>query len=201
MSTQATTSSPKSTARASSQQAAAASVPPFRRLVTTHHERDTDGSQVTLHDDAVPLREAIPGGFITPLYTTLGMPTHNPHVVTPEHITRKMAAPKGVVVPNGTNCQVTHLLPGVRVDMHRTSSVDYNIILEGSAWLIVPDGRDENGQGGESRTQVNAGEVVVQTGTVHAWQAGPEGVRWVSVLVSADPVVTPSGDKLPDVDL
>ena len=98
----------------------------------------------------------------------------------------------------GSNFQVTDLAPDEEVGMHRTNSVDYNIITHGSAWLITPGGE---GEGGEPvQTLVRVGEVVVQRGTLHGWKAGPEGVRWVCVLVDAsEGVKDEQGTELEEV--
>ncbi|WVQ69744.1 uncharacterized protein L199_007964 [Kwoniella botswanensis] len=168
---------------------------PFRRIVTTHSPDDIDGSSVTLHDDQIPLRPVLEGNaHISPLYSSSGVPSHNPHVISAEHIAQSMANVPGVVFPGGTNGQVTDVAPNYRIGFHRTSSIDYNVFLAGSAYLIVPDGK-----GGESRTLVKAGELLVQTGTLHAWQAGPEGARWVTVVVAALPVEK-DGKVFEDVD-
>lgn len=44
--------------------------------------------------------------------------------------------------------------------MHRTESVDYGIVVEGEITLILDDG---------SETHLQAGDVVIQRGTDHAW--------------------------------
>lgn len=59
---------------------------------------------------------------------------------------------------------------------------------------MVPDGK-----GGERRTLVKAGELVIQTGTLHAWEAGSDGAKWVTVVVAALPVEA-EGKMLEDVD-
>ncbi|WVW82739.1 hypothetical protein I302_104750 [Kwoniella bestiolae CBS 10118] len=170
-------------------------VAPFRRIVTTHNQDDTDGSSVTLHDDQVPLRPVLEGNaHISALYSSSDVPTHNPHIISAEHITQAMANVPGVVYPGGTNGQITDVAPNFRIGFHRTSSIDYNVLIAGSAYIIVPDGK-----GGETKTLVKAGELVVQTGTIHAWQAGPEGARWVTVVVAALPVEK-DGRKFEDVD-
>lgn len=56
-------------------------------------------------------------------------------------------------------------------------------MVQGSAWHITP----KEG-GGEQRELVRVGDVVVQRGTLHAWEAGDEGARWVCVVVAAEPV-------------
>jgi len=98
-----------------------------------------------------------------------------------------------VVLPNGVNTQVTELKPNFKVGMHRTNSVDYNIMIQGWAWLITPS------EGGEVKTKVGSGEIVIQRGTIHAWEAGDEGARWVTVVVAANAVEV-GGKKLDEVD-
>ncbi|ODN75044.1 hypothetical protein L202_06264 [Cryptococcus amylolentus CBS 6039] len=170
------------------------SPPTFRRIVTSHHPSDTTGDNVTYHDDTLPLHPVLPGLHISPLYSSPGLPTYNPHIVSTEHISGAASNVKGVVLPGGTDAQVTHYAPRASVPLHRTSSVDYNVIVQGSIFLIVPDG-----QGGEKREEVKAGELVVQTGTLHGWEAGEEGARVVTVVVEAKKVEV-GGKELEDVD-
>lgn len=157
---------------------------PFRRILTSHSAQDTDGSHVSIHDATVPMTTGLNGNAsFTPLFATLGLPTTTPATLDDKGIEDAMALAPSVVTPDGVNAQVTDLKPGFRVDMHRTNSVDYNIFIHGSAYLITPDG-----EGKEVRTLVKAGEIVVQRGTLHAWEAGPEGARWCTVVVAALPV-------------
>lgn len=63
--------------------------------------------------------------------------------------------------------------------MHRTDSIDYVYVVEGEVWLEVDDGRE---------TRLQAGDVVVQTGTRHAWRNKSRSpVKLFSVLVGATP--------------
>ena len=167
---------------------------PVRRIITSHHSTDTDGSSVAIHDDLVPLQPVLNGmAHITPLYASLGLPTSSPHCLQSPDITSAMAMAPNVVMQGGVNCRITDVKPNFLINMHRTSSVDYNIMLKGSATLITParkrDGDGKEGSGGEeTRTVVREGEVVVQLGTLHAWESGPEGARWITVVVPAKPV-------------
>ena len=54
--------------------------------------------------------------------------------------------------------------------------------VSGKLILVMEDG---------SETLIeNPGDVVVQRGTVHAWKnPGPEWVRWVTILIDAQPAV------------
>lgn len=116
-----------------------------------------------------------------------------------------------LVLPGGSNIQVTDIPPNVYVGMHRTTSVDYNIVVKGSGWLIVPahDYDPETSKPpsphesncaehtypstGTRETRIEAGDIVIQRGTLHAWRAGPEGCRWISVLVDAKPLAVDDG--------
>lgn len=181
------------------QPAAGYSTHTVRRIITSHPPSDTDGSSVSIHDDVLPLNSGLGGNaHFSPLFASLGIPATSSHSLTSSDITDAMALAPSVVTPNGVNAQVTDLAPNFKVGMHRTNSIDYNIFLQGSAWLITPT---NDGKGGEreQRTLVNAGEIVVQRGTIHAWEAGPEGARWCTVVVAALPVEK-GGNKLPEVD-
>lgn len=173
-------------------------VAPARRVVTAHDPSDTDGTNVQIYDTPVqPLSILDGGAYHKPLYSHLGVPSTNTHTLSPSELDSAADAVKGVVLPNGANGQVTDLAPGFKVEYHRTSSVDYNIFVEGSCTLITP-----TPGGGEKRTEVKAGDIVIQRGTLHAWEAGPQGARWYTVVVSALPVKVgeEEGKELPDVD-
>jgi len=121
---------------------------------------------------------------IVPLLSTFDLPTPQPHSITSSEINLSANRVKGVSLKGGVNGQVTNVIPGYRIGYHRTNSVDYNIMVKGSAYLITPN--PEVG-GGQERTLVNAGEIVIQRGTIHAWEAGEEGARWVTVVIDALP--------------
>jgi hypothetical protein len=160
----------------SDQSSAGYSTHTVRRIITSHSPSDTDGSSVSIHDDALPLNSGLGGNaHFSPLFASIGIPATSSHSLTSSDITDAMALAPSVVTPNGVNAQVTDLAPNFKVGMHRTNSI------------------------GEQRTLVNAGEIVVQRGTLHAWEAGPEGARWCTVVVAALPVEK-DGKELAEVD-
>jgi mannose-6-phosphate isomerase-like protein (cupin superfamily) len=53
----------------------------------------------------------------------------------------------------------THAGPGTHPHMHRTQTIDYGIVLDGEITLLVDEGE----------VLVQAGDIVVQRGTNHAW--------------------------------
>jgi hypothetical protein len=63
--------------------------------------------------------------------------------------------------------------------MHKTSTVDYIIVLKGEIWAIMDNGE----------TLLKTGDVLVQRGTNHSWSVrGTEPCVIAAVLVSATPV-------------
>lgn len=168
----------------------------FRRIITSHDPSDKDGSNVQIFDDTISMRPVLDGNaHLTPLFAHLDVPATSAHSITSEDIKEATALAPSVVTPGGVNGQVTDVAPNFKIGMHRTNSIDYNIFLKGSAWLITPSGEGKE----DSRVLVKAGEVVVQRGTIHAWEATEEGARWCTVVVAARPVEA-GGNQLEEVD-
>lgn len=81
----------------------------------------------------------------------------------------------GLVNPNGTVCRVVDFAPGFQCIMHRTQSLDYGIVLEGSIEMVLDSG--------ETRP-MQRGDVAVQRATMHAWKntSDTEWARMIFVL-------------------
>lgn len=63
--------------------------------------------------------------------------------------------------------------------MHKTSTVDYIIIVKGELWAVLE----------EDETLLKAGDILIQRGTNHAWSnRSDEPCLMAAVLISADPV-------------
>lgn len=150
-------------------------LPNPRRVVTVNNS--TSGLGEVLFDDT-PQTQIGFNGILreAALWTTDQSPADNS--------SREDAASKpveGLVVPGGTNCRITDLGPGQITPMHRTNSIDYNIIVLGRVVHVLEDGTEQ---------EVGPGDTVVQRGTNHRWENRTnEWVRWVSVLIEAKPVV------------
>lgn len=176
--------------------------PPVRRIITSHAPT-SDASEAET-EVLVHLKDVHPKPLQTPdnpsaseaYIGSLWTNTH-PAINTYSYESDEAEKAQGrLVIPGGSNVQVTDIAPNVSVGMHRTPSVDYNIIILGQAILITPDGK-----GGVRETNMGPGDIVIQRGTLHAWRAGPEGVRWITVLVHAERVKGPDGRELADVEL
>jgi quercetin dioxygenase-like cupin family protein len=143
-----------------------------RRIVTGH---DSDGRAIVAHDAVLTASERANDQLrFFKIWTTDRSPADNMDV-------RDAALREtGLTIAGGSVIRVTDMAPGHRSPMHRTSSVDYGIVLQGEIDLELDDG---------SLTRVRAGEIVVQRGTIHAWvNNGSEWCRIAFVLIDAAPV-------------
>lgn len=156
---------------------------PLRRIVTGH---DAQGRAVVT-DDALldPLSSPNGDAAFTLVWTTATLPADNDDATDGRD--RKV----GLSLPGGTVLRIVDLLPGRRSAMHRTHSLDYGIVMSGAIELELDDG---------AVTRVEAGEVIVQRGTIHAWRnpSADTTVRVAFVLIDARPA-TVCGEPLPAI--
>ncbi|KAJ6020493.1 hypothetical protein N7540_005997 [Penicillium herquei] len=115
------------------------------------------------------------------LYQTQQVPvrTHN-DLDYHEDFNNKNEAGPPLVVQNGTVCRMVDFAPGYATVDHRSLSVDYGVVIEGSIELVLDSG--------EVR-RIERGGMVVQRGTMHLWR-NPSETQWARmffVLISAEP--------------
>ncbi|KAG8746009.1 hypothetical protein FRC10_006348 [Ceratobasidium sp. 414] len=160
-------------------------LPNPRRIVTANNP--STGVGEVLFDDAP--RTAVGFGGVL---REAGLWTTSQRLLNITTVYREDAAAKpldGLVVPNGSNFRVTDLGPGQVTPMHRTTSVDYNIMVSGRAVHVLEDGSEQ---------EVGPGDVVVQRGTHHRWENRTDDwARWISVLIHALPVVVNGKELAP----
>ncbi|KAF9822139.1 hypothetical protein IEO21_00133 [Rhodonia placenta] len=157
----------------------------LRRAVTGH---DDCGTACVRSDDLLPSSESptFPGVWGNNIWVTKATPTgdNNSDV---DGAARQPDSDLGIVMRNGTVLRYTDLAPGALAAM--TSSLDYNILIQGKLVLIMEDGTETKFE--------TPGDIVIQRGTMHAWKnPGPGWARWVTVLVDAKPAVM-NGIPLP----
>jgi mannose-6-phosphate isomerase-like protein (cupin superfamily) len=160
---------------------------PFRRIVTGH---DSAG-KATIQSAAPPTRVQVIGNGEGPTFyevwntretpalidrasgepfeaqLTLAPPKHGTRIrvldIPPEteSISRvDQTQAQALFAEIGAVDASTHAGSGTRhPHMHRTQTIDYGIVLEGEITLLVDDGE----------VVVQAGDIVVQRGTNHAW--------------------------------
>ena len=155
----------------------------LRRIVTGH---DAAGRAVVTSDTLLE-STSIPSGdaLFTLVWTTATAPVDN------DDATDGRARPVGLTMPGGSVLRVVEMLPGKRAPMHRTNSLDYGIVLSGAIELVLDDG---------VVTLVEAGGIIIQRGTIHAWRnpSATASVRVAFVLLDATPA-TVDGAPLPDI--
>ncbi|KAK1622664.1 hypothetical protein BDP81DRAFT_386002 [Colletotrichum phormii] len=99
----------------------------------------------------------------------------------------------GIVLPGGVNVYFLDLAPGFTTPMHRTPSVDYVAVNQGTPTLITPktafsaeDGKADYEETTESL--LRPGDVAVQRGAMHAWaNRTDEWVRMIGMVIDAKP--------------
>jgi hypothetical protein len=171
-----------------------------RRVLTGH---TPDGKSTFMADGYAPnMKEmpSFPGLALTDLWETRGAPASNEGYADAADRPIKLEPPK-----NGTIVRIVEFPPdasrpksadgsegfkaigaGHAQDrnssdpmMHKTSTVDYIIVLKGEIHAIM-----ENGE-----KLLRAGDVLIQRGTMHSWSVrGTEPCIVAAILVNAKPV-------------
>src|SRR6266550_2548967 len=142
-----------------------------RRVVTGH---DGSGKATVAIDeisrDVVSYR---PGATIANIWSTAGFPVDNGSAADgAKEIT-------ATTRDNGTVFRVIEYAPGVAPRNHRTNSIDYAVVLSGEIDMELDD----------SVVHLNAGDVLVQRGTIHNWvNRGTRPCVIAFVLIDAKPV-------------
>ncbi len=172
----------------------------IRRVVTGH---DSDGKSEFIFDGgatAIKEMESMPGLALTDLWQTNGAPADNAGNAD--------AADRPIVLeppPSGTIFRIVEFPPDSawrgKADasdafesigaghapvkgsddpmMHKTSTVDYLVVLKGEIWAILDD----------SEVCLKQGDVMIQRGTNHSWSVRTdEPCLLAAVLVNAAPV-------------
>ena len=129
----------------------------IRRVVTGH---DPSGKAVVTIDELAsnvrPLRE---GASAAVIWSTQGFPVDNADTL--DGAKRPVATSHA----DGTVFRVIEYAPGVAPRNHRTDSIDYAVVLSGAIDMLL-DG---------TTVRLNAGDVLVQRGTIHDWvNPGPD---------------------------
>lgn len=86
--------------------------------------------------------------------------------------------PPGILIPNGTAARVVDFAPGYTTPMHRSSSFNYNFVIEGEVEIILDSG--------ETRI-LKPGDCLVQRDINHAWRNVSE-TRWARITAVVLPV-------------
>ncbi len=147
-----------------------ADLEPPRRVVTGH---DADGHSVVVYDGPPPVTRTLGDGT---KFHEMWITAESPVVLSPTE--PEPISDHQVLGPpqEGTRVRICDMLPGSTSPMHRTASVDYGVVIEGTITLVLDDGQE---------VEVGPGGLFVQRGTDHSWQnRGTTTARMLFVLVA-----------------
>ena len=152
----------------------------LRRVVTGH---DAAGKAIVTIDDTLTGVSMRPGVSACVAWTSEGFPVDNSGDADERE--RKT----GTTHDNGTVFRIIEFAPGNGGRNHRTDSIDYLCVLSGEIDMDI-DGAE---------VHLNAGDVMVQRGTIHNWiNRGTEPCVIAFVLIAAHSAVA-GGKPLPAV--
>ncbi len=145
---------------------------PIRRVVTGHTE---DGTAIFVSDESLET-VIIPTGdaAMATVWTTQTVPADC------NDNTDGRLRDAGTTLKGGSVIRVVDMLPLASSPFHRTSSIDYGIVISGKIELELDN---------QVVTTVEAGGIIVQRGTIHKWRnpSSNERCRIVFVLIEAKP--------------
>lgn len=143
----------------------------FRRVVTGHA---ADGKAVVALDETLAASAPRPGHQVCAIWGNATVPADNADprdgalIATAAHL------------PGGATFRIVQHGPGAESRMHRTSTLDYGVVLSGAIVLELDDGAE---------TTLMAGDLLVQRGTIHRWiNRGDVPCTMAFVLLDAAPV-------------
>ena len=122
-----------------------------RRVITGHD--DHGKAKVLIDETCTNASSGRPGATAVNVWTTEGFPASNDGDA--DAGLRKVAT----TLPNGTIFRIIEFAPGLAARNHRTDSIDYIVIISGEIDMELDD----------SRVHLEAGDVMVQRGTIHNW--------------------------------
>jgi quercetin dioxygenase-like cupin family protein len=143
----------------------------LRRVVTGH---DANGrAVVTIDEVSKNITSSRPRQTGCVVWTTESFPVNN--TGDADQGLRKV----GTTLSNGTVFRIVEFGPGVAPRNHRTDSIDYAVVLSGEIDMELDD----------SVVHLNAGDVLVQRGTIHNWvNRSTKPCAIAFVLIDAKPV-------------
>lgn len=151
----------------------------LRRVVTGHDEQGR--ARVLIDEQVQNTFSHRAGAEFSVIWSTEGFPVDNDGNEDPAN--KKI----GTAIENGSVFRIVSFAPGVAPRNHRTSSIDYGVVISGEIDMVL-DGQT---------VTLRAGDVLVQRGTIHDWiNNGTVPCVIAFSLIAARPV-TVDGKTLP----
>ncbi len=151
----------------------------IRRVVTGHD--DQGRAKVLIDEQVTNTFSHRKGAEFSVIWSSEGFPVDNDGDEDPSE--KKI----GTFVDNGTVFRIVSFAPGVAPRNHRTSSIDYAVVMSGEIDMVLDIGT----------VHLKAGDVLVQRGTLHDWiNNGAVPCVIAFTLITARPVIA-GGKPLP----
>jgi quercetin dioxygenase-like cupin family protein len=113
-------------------------------------------------------------------YTTRTFPVSLGSSIDISGYSEHLSSPPGLTVSGGTVVRYVDMAPNAISPMHKTVSLDYGVVLEGTIELVLDSGETKI---------MRRGDVCIQRATNHAWRNVTENNGWgrmMFVLVTAE---------------
>ncbi|KAI1488032.1 hypothetical protein F5X96DRAFT_109336 [Biscogniauxia mediterranea] len=171
------------------------SMPAPKRITASHLPLDRSGAAEPHTEPAVEVvvdvllgPEPILGGSLarSRVASNNGVPTSNDGSGP---IALDEVPDSGIVLPGGLNLHYLGLAPNTEGAMHRTTSTDYLVVLNGTLSLMIPSRHFgiKDGYGEPAETLCHTGEIVIQRGMMHALSnRTDQWVRLFSVVAASE---------------
>ncbi|KAI5115433.1 hypothetical protein M0805_006453 [Coniferiporia weirii] len=154
-------------------------LPAVRRIVTGH---SPEGKSIVLEDAPV---EPHPFRGSPVHFTDLFWTDTTPPDISGDFTDLAKEHTHDLFSKTGSTFRVVDTPPGNGSVFHRTVSLDYGIVMQGSVTLLLDN---------DKRIHLKAGDVVVQRGTIHGWlNEGSDWARMYFIMLPSQAVKV--GDK------
>ena len=155
-------------------------LPTLHRFVTDHDEKGKSIFNKEV-EERLPWQRLAEGAGFGLGYVTDHSPVEFSNNNDIKTYQKYQEDPPGLVIPGGTVLRFVDMPPGLRSPMHRTVSLDYGVVLEGSVYLVLDSGEER---------LMKRGDVAIQRGTNHEWRnaSSTEWSRMMYVLQESKPI-------------
>jgi mannose-6-phosphate isomerase-like protein (cupin superfamily) len=149
-----------------------------RRVVTGH---DENGASIVLSDGPPPQHHQMQGPAVGASFYEIWNTTRSVPLLTATEAQEPNDREFTIMPSTGHLLRIIDIYPpqqgGRRTVMHRTKTLDYVVVIEGEAILILDN----------AEVVLNKGDVVVQRGTDHAWENRSDKVARIAFFhITAD---------------
>lgn len=153
-------------------------LPPLNRYLTTSNEA---GTSVFITDipNQPPVTSLMGGIQVSNCYSVNQFPVKVTDGQDLQFYDESIQNPPGIVIPTGSALRIVDFPPAYTSPMHRTISVNFNVVIEGEVELILDSG--------ETRL-LKRGDSAIQRVINHAWRnlSTTDWARIVAVPLPAE---------------